>query len=240
MIRTVHLTKKYDDLVAVDSLDLTIGEGEFFSLLGINGAGKTTTIQMLTGVASPSGGQAYVNGFDIIKQVNDVKRCIGVSAQETAIAPNLTVKENLVFIGRIYGFSRQETEQKVNDVSSLLDLQSVLHRKAGLLSGGWKRRVSIAMALLCEPKVLFLDEPTLGLDVLARRALWDFLASLRGRITVFMTTHYLEEAERLSDRVGIMRDGKLLAVGALDELKKSVGAADFESAFVTIVKGEDA
>lgn len=237
-IKTINLTKKYKDIVAVDSLNLKIDKGELFSLLGVNGAGKTTTIKMLSCITTKTSGKAYINNIDISEYTNEVKKIIAVSPQETAIAHNLTVKENLKFICGIYNFSKQKTEIKINEISENLKLLSVLNKKAGKLSGGYMRRLSIAMALISEPEVLFLDEPTLGLDVLARYDLWDVIKSLKGKITIILTTHYMEEAEELSDRIGIMKDGKMLSVGTVDELKNKAGKQKFEEAFVYIVKGE--
>jgi ABC-2 type transport system ATP-binding protein len=211
-------------------------DGELFSLLGVNGAGKTTTIKMLSCLTAPTKGDALVGGYSIIKEPEKVKRIIGVSPQETAIAPGLTVKENLELISGIYGFSKEATRKKLARLTEQLDLGDILDRKAGKLSGGWQRRVSIAMALISEPTILFLDEPTLGLDVLARRELWEIIKTLKGKVTVILTTHYMEEAEALSDRIGIMKGGALLAVGTADELKAKTGTLDFESAFVSIVK----
>ncbi len=235
-IKTTALTKQYKDLTAVDKLNLEIGQGELFSLLGVNGAGKTTTIKMLSGLTKPTGGDALVGGYSIIAQSSQVKRLIGVSPQETAVAPNLTVKENLELICGIHGFSKEKTKAKIQELTAQFALDCVLRRKAGKLSGGWQRRVSIVMALISEPQILFLDEPTLGLDVLARHELWDVIRSLKGRITIILTTHYMEEAEALSDRIGIMKDGLLLAAGTAEELKKKARADDFEAAFVSIVK----
>ena len=235
-IQTQSLVKQYKTLTAVDRLDLEIEQGELFSLLGVNGAGKTTTIKMLTCLTKPTGGDALVGGFSITKEPEQVKGLIGVSPQETAVAPNLSVKENLELICGIHGFSRSKTKAKTSELSARFDLDSVLHRKVSRLSGGWQRRVSIAMALISEPKILFLDEPTLGLDVLARHDLWDLIRSLKGSVTVILTTHYLEEAEALSDRIGILKNGSLLAVGTAEELIRQAGATDFESAFVSIVK----
>lgn len=235
-IKTTALTKQYKDLTAVDKLNLEIGQGELFSLLGVNGAGKTTTIKMLSGLTKPTGGDALVGGFSIIAESSQIKRLIGVSPQETAVAPNLTVKENLELICGIHGFSKEKTKAKVQELTAQFALDCVLRRKAGKLSGGWQRRVSIVMALISEPQILFLDEPTLGLDVLARHELWDVIRSLKGRITIILTTHYMEEAEALSDRIGIMKDGLLLAAGTAEELKKQAKADDFEAAFVSIVK----
>ena len=234
------LVKRYGTLTAVNDLNLEIRQGELFSLLGVNGAGKTTTIKMLTCLTKPSAGDASVGGFSIIKQPEQVKRLIGVSPQETAVAPNLSVKENLELICGIHGFSKEKTEGKIRELSEQFALEAVLTRKAGKLSGGWQRRVSIAMALISEPRVLFLDEPTLGLDVLARHDLWTVIRSLKGTVTMILTTHYMEEAQALSDRIGIMKNGRLLAVGTAEELKAQCGTDDFETAFVSIVKGAEA
>ena len=235
-IKTTALTKQYKDLTAVDKLNLEIGQGELFSLLGVNGAGKTTTIKLLSGLTKPTDGDALVGGYSIIAESSQIKRLIGVSPQETAVAPNLTVKENLELICGIHGFSKEKTKAKVQELTAQFALDCVLRRKAGKLSGGWQRRVSIVMALISEPQILFLDEPTLGLDVLARHELWDVIRSLKGRITIILTTHYMEEAEALSDRNGIKKDGLLLAAGTAEELKKQAKADDFEAAFVSIVK----
>ena len=235
-IKTVELVKRYKNLTAVNKLNLEIQQGELFSLLGVNGAGKTTTIKMLTCITKPTDGDAFVEGYSVTKQSEQVKRLIGVSPQETAVAPNLSVKENLELICGIHGFSKEKTKIRIKELSEQFTLDAVLGRKAGKLSGGWQRRVSIAMALISEPKILFLDEPTLGLDVIARHELWDMIRSLKGKVTIILTTHYMEEAESLSDRIGIMKDGNLLAVGTTEELKIMTGANDFESAFVSIVK----
>lgn len=235
-IQTTQLIKKYQSLTAVNGLDLEIQQGELFSLLGVNGAGKTTTIKMLTCLTKPSGGDALVGGCSITKQPEQVKRLIGVSPQETAVAPNLSVEENLALICGIHGFSKEKTRQKIGELSGQLGLEEVLRRKAGKLSGGWQRRVSIAMALISDPQILFLDEPTLGLDVLARHELWKVIRSLKGKVTMILTTHYLEEAEALSDRIGIMKSGRLLAVGTAEALKQKAGVDDFEAAFVAIVE----
>ena len=237
-IQTEGLTKRYRDLTAVDRLDLRVAEGELFALLGVNGAGKTTTIKMLTCPTRPDSGEALVNGYSVITAPGQVKTVIGVSPQETAVAPNLSVKENLALMCGVHGFDRQKRAEKIEALSRQFDLTGILNKKAGTLSGGWQRRLSIAMALISEPRILFLDEPTLGLDVLARSDLWDTIRALKGQITMILTTHYMEEAEALSDRVGVMKDGRLLAVGTAEELKKLAGKEKFEEAFVAIVKGE--
>ena len=235
-IKTQELVKQYKTITAVDGLNLEIRQGELFSLLGVNGAGKTTAIKMLSCLTRPTAGDATVGGRSIIREPEQVKRLIGVSPQETAVAPNLSVQENLELICGIHGFSKGKTTEKIRELSRQFSLDSVLLRKAGKLSGGWQRRVSIAMALISEPKILFLDEPTLGLDVLARHDLWDVIRTLKGRVTIVLTTHYMEEAEALSDRIGIMKNGKLLAAGTAEELKAAAGTADFEAAFISIVK----
>lgn len=236
-IKTERLTKKYKDLIAVDSLNLSIAQGELFALLGVNGAGKTTTIKMLTCLTKPNSGNAFVNGNSIITDVAAVKSIIGVSPQETAVAPNLSVKENLALMCGVHGFSKEKQQAKIKELSEQFELKTILSKRAGKLSGGWQRRLSIAMALISEPQILFLDEPTLGLDVLAKSDLWDTIRALKEKITIVLTTHYMEEAEALSDRIGIMKDGKLLALGTAEELKAKAGTEKFEDAFVAIVKG---
>ena len=235
-IKTTELVKRYKNITAVDKLDLEIRGGELFSLLGVNGAGKTTTIKMLSCLTMPTDGDAFVGGYSVTKESEQVKRLIGVSPQETAVAPGLSVKENLELICGIHGFAKEKTSAKIAELSEQFSLEDVLGRKAGKLSGGWQRRVSIAMALISEPKILFLDEPTLGLDVIARHELWETIRSMKGKITIILTTHYMEEAEALSDRIGIMKNGKLLAQGTVAELNAKANTNDFESAFVSIVK----
>ena len=235
-IKTDGLVKRYKNLTAVDKLSIEIQWGELFSLLGVNGAGKTTAIKMLSCLTAPTEGDALVGGCSIRRDARQVKRLIGVSPQETAVAPNLSVKENLEMICGIHGFSRKKTDERLRALSAQFSLDTVLRRKAGKLSGGWQRRVSIAMALISEPRILFLDEPTLGLDVIARHDLWNVIRDLKGKVTITLTTHYMEEAEALSDRIGIMKNGRLLAVGTAEELKQKAGTDDFEAAFVYIVK----
>ena len=235
-IKTIELVKQYKKITAVDKLNLEIRQGELFSLLGVNGAGKTTTIKMLSCLTKPTDGDAVVGGCSITKESEQVKQLIGVSPQETAVAPNLSVKENLELICGIHGFFKEKTQAKITELSERFGLDTVLQRKVGKLSGGWQRRVSIAMALISEPQILFLDEPTLGLDVIARHELWETIRSLKGKITIILTTHYMEEAEALSDRIGIMKSGKLLAVGTVEELNEKAGTKDFEATFVSIVK----
>ena len=235
-IKATGLVKQYKDVTAVNGLDLEIQQGELFCLLGVNGAGKTTAIKMLTCLTTPAKGEALVGGYSVTREPEKVKQIIGVSPQETAVAPNLTVEENLAFIGGIHGFTKEKTGRKVQELTELLGLEPVLKRKAGKLSGGWQRRVSIAMALISEPQILFLDEPTLGLDVIARHDLWELIRALKGKITIILTTHYMEEAETLSDRVGILKNGRLLALGTAESLKHQAGVEDFETAFISIVR----
>ena len=237
-IEIKKLTKKYKDVTAVDGLELSVRRGELFALLGVNGAGKTTTIKMLSCLTSPTSGEAFLDGKSIVSQPGEVKRIIGVSPQETAVAPNLTVMENLELMCGVHGLSKDKTRVRAQALCEEFELGEAKERKAGKLSGGWQRRLSIAMALTGDPEILFLDEPTLGLDVIARSELWDTVRALKGKKTIILTTHYMEEAEELSDRVGIMRGGKLLALGTAEELKSFAGKEKFEDAFVAIVKGE--
>ena len=232
------LTKQFKDTVAVDDLYLTVEKGELFSLLGVNGAGKTTLIKMLSCLTGPTRGDAELLGCSIVKEPEKVKALIGVSPQETAVAPHLTAFENLDFMAGVQGLSEESAREKCRELTEQFSLQEILHKRAGKLSGGWQRRLSIAMALVGEPEILFLDEPTLGLDVLARSELWDVIRALKGHVTIILTTHYMEEAEALSDRVGIMKQGKLLALGTVPELLEKAGASRLEEAFIRIVKGE--
>lgn len=237
-IQMVNLTKKYKDKTAVNSLNLNIEQGELFALLGVNGAGKTTTIKMLSCLIAPTGGDALLLGDSILTQSQAVKEKINVSPQETAVASNLTVRENLDLIAKIYGGNKEGAAGKTEEMLNAFNLQEVAKDKAKTLSGGMQRRLSIAMALISEPKILFLDEPTLGLDVLARRELWKEIEKLKGKITIILTTHYLEEAEALSDRIAIMSKGELKAVGTARELMSKTGAEKLEDAFVALAAGE--
>ncbi len=235
-VETRNLTKKYGSKTAVDSIGFSVAEGELFALLGVNGAGKTTTIRMLCCLSKPDSGEALVCGKNAAAEPNEVKRLIGISTQDTAVAPNLTVRENLEFTAGIYGFSKAKVKEKTAETIAAFHLEEVENSRAKTLSGGWQRKVSIAMALISEPKVLFLDEPTLGLDVLARRELWAVIEKLKGKITIVLTTHYMEEAEALSDRIGIMTNGRLIACGTLAELEERSGETGLEKAFIKIVE----
>lgn len=236
-IRIDNLTKKYKDVVAVNMLNLSVHRGELLSLLGVNGAGKTTTIKMLSCLTQPTSGDAFINGKSICKDTAAVKSLIAISPQETAVAPGLSVWENLELMCGVHGFTKEKQKAKIAELTELLGLEAVIKKKAGKLSGGWQRRLSIAMALISEPEILFLDEPTLGLDVLARSDLWDLIRSLKGKVTIILTTHYMEEAESLSDRIAIMKDGKLLICDTADKIKERAGMDNFEQAFIRIVKG---
>lgn len=237
-IKTQNLTKKYKDKTVVNNLNLSVEKGEMYALLGVNGAGKSTTIKMLSCLIKPTSGDAQLMGKSIKDDETDVKQIISVSPQETSVAPNLTVRENLEFIAGIFGFSKAEAKEKASKMIEDFDMADIEKSRAKTLSGGWQRRLSIAMALISEPEIVFLDEPTLGLDVLARRELWKHIEKLKGKITIILTTHYLEEAEALSDRIGIMAKGVLKAEGTADELKAKAGTADFEEAFVRIAGDE--
>ena len=236
-IKINSLSKSYKDIKAVDNLTLSINEGELFSLLGVNGAGKTTTIKMLCCLTRADSGDAFLLGKSISKDTSEIKSLIALSPQETAVAPGLTAKENLELICGVHGFKKDKADKKIEELSELLGLNPILKRRAGKLSGGWQRRLSIAMALISEPKILFLDEPTLGLDVIARSEVWDIIRSLKGAVTIVLTTHYMEEAEALSDRIAIMKDGKLLVSDTPDNIKKNAGCESFEEAFIKTVRG---
>lgn len=236
-IKIEGLTKKYKDVVAVDNLHLTVKQGEIFSLLGVNGAGKTTTIKMLSCITKPTSGDAFLLGKSISTEACAVKSVIAVSPQETAVAPGLTVQENLALMAGVHGCGGREREERIQQLMSLLGLEAVCKKRAGKLSGGWQRRLSIAMALISEPQILFLDEPTLGLDVIARSDLWDIIRCLKHKVTIILTTHYMEEAEALSDRIAIMKDGRLLVCDTAEKIKELAGTSNFEQAFIAIVKG---
>lgn len=233
-IRTVNLTKKYKEKTAVDALNLTVREGELYALLGVNGAGKSTAIRMLSGLSRPTSGDALLLGHSIVTEASAAKASLSVSPQETAVAAKLSVRENLEFIAKVYGADRKEAQEKTDRILREFSLGEFEKSPARTLSGGWQRRLSIAMALISEPKILFLDEPTLGLDVLARRELWNVIEGLKGQMTLILTTHYLEEAESLADRVGIMANGRLCAEGTPEELKRLAGTDKFEEAFLRL------
>ena len=236
-IEIKNVTKVFGKKTAVSELNLSVYENELFGLLGINGAGKTTAIRMICSLLEPTSGEIRVWGLDVTEDSAGVKELINLSTQETAVAPNLTAEENLHLIGGLYGLSGDALSKNVDWVVKEFHLEDVLGEKAKNLSGGWQRRLSIAMALVTRPKVLFLDEPTLGLDVIARRELHDTIRSLKNSMTIVLTTHYLEEAEALCDRIGVMSKGRLMATGTASELMSLAGADNFEDAFVNIAGG---
>ncbi len=234
-IETKDLVKKYKNKTAVDGIDLNIKKGDLFALLGTNGAGKSTTIKMLTTLTIPTSGNIKIAGMDIKKDAENIKNIINISPQETAIAPNLTVKENLEFMAGIYEVKNKDIV--IDELVNLFKLEEVINQKAKTLSGGWQRRLSIAISLINDPDILFLDEPTLGLDVIARKELWNIIENLKGKKTIILTTHYMEEAESLSDMIGIISKGKLVALGTSKELIKKAKAKNFEEAFIKLVMG---
>ncbi len=231
-----ELTKCFGALTAVDHVSLVIEEGELFALLGINGAGKTTMLRMLMGLVEPTSGTAVVMGHDILTDLAAVKQLSGLSPQFLAVAPHLTVRENLTFMAQVYGLSGEEMRRRVETLLGQFLLTDVADRRAKALSGGYSRRLSIAMALVGNPRVLYLDEPTLGLDVIARRELWKLVEALKGDVTIILTTHYMEEAEAISDRIAIMAEGRLLAVDTPDTLKAATGCTSVEDAFIAVVE----
>lgn len=236
MIEIKDITKKYRSLVAVNHVNLTIQDGELFGLLGVNGAGKTTLISMLSTLVHPTSGTASLMGYDLIKEKEEIKKIMSVSPQETAIAPLLTVKENLSFFSEIY---EMEDYTYLEEIIHLFHLEEVLNKKAKTLSGGYKRRLSIAISLLSKPKVLFLDEPTLGLDVFARRELWKIILSLKGKITIVLTSHYLEEIEALCDRIAVIHKGNIIFEGKIEEMKEQTQKENIEDAFIALIEGDD-
>jgi len=221
-IQIFALTKRFDGLMAVDSISLEIRRGELFSLLGPNGAGKTTTINILCCLLKPTSGTASIMGYDIMKEPFRVKELIGVAPQETTISEHLNSWENLSLIGRVHRIDSKELRKRSEELLETVGLLERAKDRVGKFSGGMKRRLNLIMALVPDPEILFLDEPTLGLDPQSRRAIWDYIAELKGKKTILLTTHYLEEADVLSDRVGIIDEGKIVALGTPDELKKNI------------------
>ncbi len=234
-IEIKQLNKLYGNLHALKEISLGIEKNELFGLLGVNGAGKTTLIKILTCLSKQTSGEAYVHGFSVKDNPEKVKEIVDVSPQETAVAHNLTVRENLDFFASLYN---TRDEAYISSVVNAFSLEEVENQRAKTLSGGWKRRLSIAIGLISKPKILFLDEPTLGLDVIARRELWKIINNMKGKITIILTTHYLEEAEALCDRVAVMAKGKVKATGTPAELKAIAKTDNFEDAFIKIAEGE--
>lgn len=236
-IEVSNLRKEFRTKTAVKDISFSVSAGSLFSLLGVNGAGKTTTIRMLTGLTKPTSGDASIMGHSVINDLDEVKKISNLSPQETSVAPNLTVRENLEFIAGIYGMDKEKIKEKTEEMISVFSLQEVEHSKVKVLSGGWQRKISIAMALITEPEVLYLDEPTLGLDVLARKELWRIIEKIKKNVTIVLTTHYMEEAEALSDRIAVMVGGEIKAIGTLEELKELTGKSNLEDAFIEIAEG---
>ncbi|MDD6481137.1 MAG: ABC transporter ATP-binding protein [Lachnospiraceae bacterium] len=232
-----NLRKEFGSNIAVNNISMEIKEGIIFSLLGVNGAGKTTSIRMMTGLSKPTAGDARIFGYSVKEDLAQVKQISNLSPQDTSVAPNLTVRENLEFMAQIYGMNRKKAADKTNEMIEMFSLQNVEKAKAKTLSGGWQRRLSIAMAMITEPRILFLDEPTLGLDVLARQELWKILREIRKTTTIVLTTHYMEEAESLSDEVAVMINGSIKAQGTVTELKQLTGQDSLEKAFIKIAEG---
>lgn len=237
-IETKNISKAYGEMKAVDDVSISVNKGEVYSLLGMNGAGKSTLIKILCGLIEPTSGGGSILGYDLLKETNQIKEVIAVSPQETAIAPNLTVYENLDLMAGLNGDHKAKRMEIVEEIMDRLSLEPYRDQRSKTLSGGWQRRLSIAMALVSEPDILFLDEPTLGLDVLARQELWEVIRSLKGKVTIILTTHYLEEARSLSDRICILQNGKIKALGTADELVRQTNTASFEDAFVKLAKEE--
>ena len=225
IITTIDLTKKFNDFTAVDHISFSIKKGEIFGFLGPNGAGKTTTIKMLTTLLYPTEGSATLSDFDVIKERDDVRQKIGVVFQEPALDTELTGKENLDFHARMYGLSKDKRKNRINDVLQLVDMVEKKDVLVKNYSGGMKRRLEIARGLMHYPTVLFLDEPTLGLDSQTRRAIWEYIKKMNKEehTTIFLTTHYMDEADYLCDRVGIIDKGKILVIDTTQNLKNSVG-----------------
>ena len=230
-----NLTKRFEDVTAVDGLSLKIEKGELFGLLGPNGAGKTTTINVLCGLLDPTSGSVRVAGYDVRKESNKVKELIGVSPQETAVYPHLTGRENIELFGNLHAMPKEKLKKNVDELLTELSLSEDAKRRAGKYSGGMMRRINLAMALVHDPEIAFLDEPTVGMDPQSRRAVWNFIKELKKmNKTVLLTTHYMEEAEELCDRVGIIDHGKLIALGAPKQLKDKFKAKNLEEVFIQL------
>ena len=231
-----NVCKNYKSKKALENVSLSIKQGELFGLLGVNGAGKTTLIKILCGLTRKTSGTITINNFSLDEEIDKIKEIIDISPQETSVANNLTVKENLEFFANIYNNNDVKT---IDEIIDIFNLNEVLNQRAKTLSGGYKRRLSIAIALISKPKILFLDEPTLGLDVFARRELWNIIKKLQKNITIILTSHYLEEIENLCDRVAILSNGKLLKTGTIEEIKQITNTQNFEDAFMKLVEANN-
>ena len=235
IIKINNISKDYKRIKALNNISLSINEGELYGLLGVNGAGKTTLLKILSGLTNQTNGDFVVGGFTN-KNMDEIKKIIDISPQESAVAKNLTVKENLRFFQDLYN---KRDDNYLKEIIDDLGLNEVINQRAKTLSGGYQRRLSIALGLISKPKILLLDEPTLGLDVIARRELWKIVNKFKGKITIILTSHYLEEIEALCDRVAILSKGNLLIEGTIDEIKEKTNESSFEEAFVKIVGGMD-
>lgn len=234
-IKVSNLTKQFKNVLAVNNISFNVKEGEIFGVLGLNGAGKTTTIKMMSGLTRPTSGNIKVFDYDIYKDINKIKSIIGFSPQESAIANNLTVKENIELMASLYFKDKAKIKNNTERVINNLGLESYINRRAKTLSGGYKRRLSIAMALVTNPRILFLDEPTLGLDVINRHELWNVINNLKGKVTIILTSHYMEEISALVDDIAIMKNGKILMINNLETILKSTNTNSLEEAFIKIV-----
>lgn len=234
-IKVSNLTKQFKNVLAVNNISFNVKEGEIFGVLGLNGAGKTTTIKMMSGLTRPTSGNIKVFDYDIYKDINKIKSIIGVSPQESAIANNLTVKENIELMASLYFKDKVKIKDNTERVINNLGLENYINRRAKTLSGGYKRRLSIAMALVTNPRILFLDEPTLGLDVINRHELWNVINNLKGKVTIILTSHYMEEISALVDDIAIMKNGKILMINNLENILKSTNTNSLEEAFIKFV-----
>ncbi len=230
-----NLTKKFEDLTAVDGLSLTVEKSELFGLLGPNGAGKTTTINVLSGLLKPTSGSVSVGGYDVTKEPGEVKKIIGVCPQDTAVFSYLTGRENVELFGNLHSMPKEKLKKKTDELIEKMGLRNDSKRRVGKYSGGMRRRINLVMALVHDPKIAFLDEPTVGMDPQSRRSVWNFIKELKKQNkTVILTTHYMEEAEELCDRVGVIDYGKLIALGAPEQLKAKFKAKNLEEVFIQL------
>jgi len=237
MIKAENLTRMFGDFTAVDHISFEVGRGEIFGFLGANGAGKTTAMRMLTGLLVPTEGEATVAGFDVYSQAEQIKKQIGYMSQKFSLYEDLTVRENIRLYGGIYGLADQQIKQKSDDLISMLNMQDLQNQKIGSLPLGWKQKLAFSVALIHEPQIVFLDEPTGGVDPITRRQFWEQIYKVADEgTTVFVTTHYMDEAE-YCDRVSIMVDGRIDAMDTPAELKERYNAEDIEEVFITLARG---
>ncbi len=237
VIEVENLTKKFGDFTAVNNITFNVKQGEIFGFLGANGAGKTTAMKMLIGISSPTSGYAKVAGFDVYKNAEDIKKNIGYMSQKFALYDDLTVKENITFYGGIYGLSRERIKEKRNQLVEELGLQDLTNELVSSLPLGWKQKLAFSVALLHDPKIIFLDEPTGGVDPITRRQFWEMIYKTANKgTTVFVTTHYMDEAE-YCDRVSIMVDGKIEALDTPKKLKELFKVDSMNDVFLKLARG---